>query len=81
MILFCNTRHKSRFSFILLGRRYYSLRVDSIGEDDPKTFIIRRHITRIICGFLPAGRCIQGCHILYDLCEGVKTVWHKGTKP
>ena len=33
------------------------------------------------CGFLPAGRRIQGRHILYDLCEGVKTIWHKGCKP
>jgi hypothetical protein len=49
--------------------------------DDPKTFNIRRHITRIVCGFLPAGRRIQGRHILYDFCEGVKAVWQTGFKP
>ena len=41
---------------------------------------IRRHITRIVCGFLPAGRRIQGRHILYDLCDGVKAVWQKDSK-
>lgn len=40
-----------------------------------------RHITRIVCGFLPAGRRIQGRHILYDFCEGVKAVWQTGFKP
>lgn len=66
---------------VLPGIGRFSLRVESIGVDDPKAFNIRRHITRIVCGFLPAGRRIQGRHILYDLCEGVKTVWHKGAKP
>ena len=65
---------------VLPGIGRFSLRVESIGVDDPKTFNIRRHITRIICGFLPAGRRTQGRHILYDLCDGVKTVWHKGYK-
>jgi len=37
--------------------------------------------TRIICGFLPAGRRIAGGHILYNFCEGVKAVWQKGFKP
>jgi len=59
----------------------FSLRVESIGVDDPKAFNIRRHITRIVCGFLPAGRRIQGRHILYDFCEGVKAVWQTGFKP
>ena len=62
-----------------IGR--FSSRVESIGVDEPKQFNIRRHITRVICGFLPAGRRIQGRHILYDLCDGVKTVWQKGFKP
>ena len=66
---------------VLPGIGRFSLRVESIGVDDPKAFNIRQHITRIICGFLPAGRRIQGRHILYDLCEGVKTIWHKGYKP
>jgi len=30
---------------------------------------------------LPAGRRIQGRHILYDFSEGVKAVWQKGAKP
>lgn len=66
---------------ILPGIGRFSLRVESIGVDDPKTFNIRRHITRIVCGFLPAGRRIQGRHILYDFCEGVKAVWQTGFKP
>lgn len=66
---------------VLPGIGRFSLRVESIGVDDPKTFNIGRHITRIVCGFLPAGRRIQGRHILYDLCEGVKTVWQIGFKP
>ena len=66
---------------VLPGIGRFSLRVESIGVDDPKAFNIRLHITRVICGFLPAGRRIQGRHILYDLCDGVKTVWQKGFKP
>ena len=66
---------------VLPGIGRFSLRVESIGVDDPKEFNIRRHITRIVCGFLPAGRRIQGRHILYDFCDGVKAVWQKGFKP
>lgn len=66
---------------VLPGIGRFSLRVESIGVDDPKEFNIRRHITRIICGFLPAGRRITGGHILYNFCEDVKAVWHKGFKP
>ena len=66
---------------ILSGIGRFSLRVESIGVDDPKDFNIGRHITRIICGFLPAGRRIAGGHILYDFCDGVKAVWQKGFKP
>ena len=66
---------------ILPGIGRFSLRVESIGVDDPKAFNIRRHITRIVRGFLPAGRRGEGRHILYDFCEGVKTVWQKGFKP
>ena len=54
---------------VLPGIGRFSLRVESIGVDDPKEFNIRRHITRIICGFLPAGRRITGGHILYNFCE------------
>ena len=62
-----------------IGR--FSLRVESIGVDNPKDFNIARHITRIICGFLPASRRIAGGRILYDLCDGVKAVWQEGFKP
>ncbi len=65
---------------VLPGIGRFSLRVESIGVDDPKEFNIGRHITRIICGFLPAGRRTQGRHILYDVCDGVKAVWQKGAK-
>ena len=66
---------------VLPGIGRFSIRVESIGVDDPKDFNIRRHITRFVCGFLPAGRRIQSRHILYDLCDGVKAVWQKGFKP
>ena len=66
---------------VLPGIGRFSLRVESIGVEDPKEFNIGRHIIRIVCGFLPSGRRIQGRHILYDLCDGVKTVWQKGFKP
>ena len=66
---------------ILPGIGRFSLRVESIGVDKPEDFNIGRHITRVICGFLPAGRRIQGGHILYDFCKGVKAVWQKGFKP
>ena len=66
---------------VLRGIGRFSLRVESIGVDDPKDFNIGRHITRIVCGFLPAGRRITGGHILYDFCAGVKAVWQNGFKP
>ena len=66
---------------VLPGIGRFSLRVESIGVDDPKAFNIHQHITRIVCGFLPAGHRIQGRHILYDFCDGVKAVWQKGFKP
>ena len=66
---------------VLPGIGRFSLRVESIGVDDPKAFNIRRHITRIVCGFLPSGRRTHGRHILYDVCDGVKAVWQKGSKP
>ena len=65
---------------VLPGIGRFSIRVESIGVDTPKDFNIRRHITRFVCGFLPAGRRIQGRHILYDLCDGVKAVWQKGAR-
>lgn len=69
------------YTVVIPGIGRFSLRVESIGVDDPKAFNIRRHITRIVCGFLPSGRRTQGRHILYDLCDGVKAIWHNGAKP
>ena len=66
---------------VLPGIGRFCLRVESIGVEDPKAFNIRQHITRIVCGFLPAGHRTHGRHILYDLCDGVKAVWQKGFKP
>lgn len=42
---------------------------------------IQRHIKRIVCGFLPAGRRTRSHIILYDFCEGVKAIWQIGFKP
>ena len=66
---------------VLPGIGRFSLRVESVGVDHPKDFNIRYHITRIVCGFLPAGRRMLGRRILYDFSEGVKAVWQKGFKP
>ena len=62
-----------------LGR--FSLRVESEGVEDPKQFSLRRHITRIICGFLPAGHRGFKRRIHYDFCDGVTAVWQKDMKP
>lgn len=66
---------------VLPGIGRFSLRVESVGVNHPKDFNIRYHITRIVCGFLPAGRRMHGRCILYDFSEGVKAVWQKGFKP
>ena len=66
---------------VLPGIGRFSLRVKSLGVEDPKEFNLGRHITRVVCGFLPAGRRIPGGCIVYDFCEGVKAVWQKGFKP
>lgn len=62
-----------------IGR--FSLRVESEGVDDPKQFSLRRHIKRIVCGFLPAGHRTAGHNILYNVCDGVNAVWQHGCKP
>ena len=62
-----------------IGR--FSLRAESEGVDEPKKFSLRRHIKRIICGFLPAGHRIGGHGIRYNFCDGVETVWQHGYKP
>ena len=65
---------------VIEGIGRFSLRVESIGVDEPKQFNISRHIKRIVCGFLPASRRVnvgkgtKNGHILYDLCEGVKVI-------
>ena len=72
---------------VIEGIGRFSLRVESIGVEEPKQFNIGRHIKRIVCGFLPAGSRInigkgtKNGHILYDFCEGVKAVWQTGFKP
>ena len=66
---------------VLPGIGRFSLRVESIGVDNPKLFNIRQHISRITCGFLPAGHRISSGQILYNFCDGVKVVWQKGFKP
>lgn len=62
-----------------IGR--FSLRVESIGVDRPEDFSIGRHISRIVCGFLPSGhRDRQTGRIVYDFADRVKVVWQKGVK-
>ena len=68
-------------SFVDEGSGSKNRPLTHVGVDNPEDFNIRQHITRIVCGFLPAGRRIQGRHILYDVCDGVKAVWQKGFKP
>ena len=74
-------------TIVIEGIGRFSLRVESIGVDDPKQFNISRHITRFICKFLPAshriniGNGTKNGHIIYDFCEGVKAVWQVGFKP
>jgi len=69
------------YTVVIPGIGRFSLRVESEGVDEPKQFNLRRHITRIVCGFLPAGRRIAGHNILYNFCDGVKAVWQNGFKP
>ena len=69
------------YTVVIPGIGRFSLRVESEGVDEPKQFSLRHHITRIVCGFLPAGRRITGRNILYNFSEGVTTVWQRGFKP
>ncbi len=72
---------------VIEGIGRFSLRVESIGVDDPKQFNISRHITRFVCKFLPTGKRINIGHgakngqILYDFSKDVKAVWQHGFKP
>lgn len=69
------------YTVVLPGIGRFSLRVESQGVDKPKQFSLRRHITRIVCGFLPASRRTPDRSILYNFCDGVKAVWQNGFKP
>ena len=69
------------FTVVLPGIGRFSLRVESEGVDEPKQFSLRRHITRIVCGFLPAGRRQSNHSIVYNFCDGVKAIWQNGFKP
>ncbi len=60
---------------VLPGIGRFSLRVESMGVDDPKRFDLRRHITRIFCRFLPSGRRVEGRRISYDVGSDVDLVW------
>ena len=62
---------------VLPGIGRFSLRVESEGVDDPKRFDLRRHIKRIFCRFLPAGRRVEGRHISYDMGADVEAVCDK----
>ena len=66
---------------VLDGIGRFSLRVESIGVDDPKKFNIQRHLKRIVCGFLPASSRSREGNILYDFSLDVKAVWQIGFKP
>lgn len=69
------------YTVALPGIGRFSLRVESEGVDEPKQFSLRRHITRIVCGFLPAGRRGANHGIVYNFCDGVKAIWQKDFKP
>ena len=69
------------YTVVIPGIGRFSLRVESQGVDEPKQFSLKRHITRIVCGFLPASRRTSDRSILYNFCDGVKAVWQNGFKP
>jgi predicted histone-like DNA-binding protein len=69
------------YTVVLPGIGRFSLRVESQGVDEPRQFSLRRHITRIVCGFLPAGHRTSGRNIVYNFCDGVSAVWQRGFKP
>ena len=50
------------------------LSVESEGVSDPKDFNVAKHIKRVVCRFIAAGRRggRRNGHIRYSLCEGVK---------
>ena len=81
------TELQDMMKHVIEGIGRFSLRVESIGVDDPKQFNISRHITRFVCKFLPTGKRInmghgtKNGHILYDFSKDVKAVWQHGFKP
>jgi hypothetical protein len=75
------TKLSDGYTVVLPGIGRFSLRVESEGVSEPKQFSLRRHIKRIVCGFLPAGRRTLDHNIVYNFCEGVGAVWQNGCKP
>ena len=68
-------------TIVLDGIGRFRLRVESKGVDERTMFKIKKHITRIVCGFLPAGHRDSTGHIDYNFCKDVKTIWQIGCKP
>ncbi len=64
-------------TIVIDGIGRFSLRAESIGVDDPKTFNIRRHMKRTICRFLPAGHRTNDGKISYNFSEDVVVRWRK----
>ncbi len=69
------------YTVVIPGIGRFSLRVESEGVDNPKTFSLRHHITRIVCKFLPSSRRQADHSLLYNFGDGVKAVWQSGFKP
>ena len=69
------------YTVVIPGIGRFSLRVESKGVKRPQSFKINKHITRIVCGFLPAGRRGSDHNIVYNLTDGVKVRWQKEFKP
>ena len=64
-------------TIVIDGIGRFSLRAESIGVDDPKTFNIRRHMKRTICRFLPASHRTNDGKISYNFSEDVAVRWRK----
>lgn len=59
---------------VLDGIGRFSLRVESEGVDDPKHFNVKKHLRRIVPGFLPAGHRKADGTITYGFSEDVKVM-------
>ena len=62
---------------VLDGIGRFSLRVESEGVDNPNEFRIRKHIRRVLCRFLPAGKRRSDGTITYSFCEDVSVEWER----